>query len=86
MTRSSSDPSSPIGADLVRSFDVAPAKAGVPRPSKTQAAERLVPRFRRDDKANRRLPGEVAADGVDPRIKSRDGSDDVWDLRALESA
>ena len=91
-----------MGANLMRSFNVTPAKARVQRPSRMQAAERLDPRFRGDDKASGRLPGKVTADG----IKSGDGRDavsanasaklsaygvkpghdDGWDLRALESA
>ena len=80
MRRSNSNPSSRMGANLMRSFNVTPAKAGVQRPSRMQAAERLDPRFRGDDKASGRLPGEVTAYGVKP------GHDDGWDLRALESA
>ena len=80
MKRSNSNPSSPMGANLMRSFNVTPAKAGVQRPSRMQAAERLDPRFRGDDTASGRLPSEVAADGVKP------GHDDGWDLRVLESA
>ena len=46
-----------MGANLERSFNVTPAKAGVQRLSRTQAAERLDPRFRGDDKASDCLPG-----------------------------
>ena len=86
MRRFTSNPSSPVGANLTRSFNVTPAKAGVQRPSRAQAAGRLDPRFRGDDKARGRLPGQVTADGVNPRIKSGDGHDDGWELRFLESA
>jgi hypothetical protein len=57
MRRFTSNPSSPVGANLTRSFNVTPAKAGVQRLSKTLAAESLDPRFRGDDKASGRLPG-----------------------------
>jgi len=86
MRRFTSNPSSPVGANLTRSFNVTPAKAGVQRPSRMRAAERLDPRFRGDDKASGRLPGEVAADGANPRIKSGDGHDSGRDSRALRSA
>jgi hypothetical protein len=47
----------PIGANLERSFNVTPAKAGVQRLSRTLAVESLDPRFRGDDKASGCLPG-----------------------------
>jgi len=69
-----------MGANFMRSFNVTPAKAGVQRLSRALAVESLVPRFRGDDKASGRLPGEVTAYGVKP------GHGDGWDLRVLESA